>query len=234
MPAAKKTATKRATKTATKTVRKSAAKSATRTATKSTRKTTAAKRPVRRPTAAAPTVAETPPSVGPGSGSSASILGAPVDIARAIFAEVDAHDPDGVVAHNAEDCADDFVAVGEFHGRAAIRALFAEMFAAVPDFSIKPVLIVGDETRAVVQWRATGRFTGSAFQGITATGRQIDLKGVDVMEFEGGQLVRNTIYYDGATFARQIGLLPPQGSRADRAMLSAFNAKTKLLRRSGR
>ena len=40
----------------------------------------------------------------------------------------------------------------------------------------------------------------------------------------------NTAYFDGASFARQIGMLPPDGSGADRAMKSAFNAVTKLRR----
>jgi hypothetical protein len=49
----------------------------------------------------------------------------------------------------------------------------------------------------------------------------------------GSRLIQhNTIYYDGATFARQIGLLPGLGSRADQALLAAFNAKTTLSQRA--
>jgi hypothetical protein len=32
---------------------------------------------------------------------------------------------------------------------------------------------------------------------------------------------------DGAEFARQIGMLPARGSRADRAMLATFNTATR-------
>ncbi len=39
--------------------------------------------------------------------------------------------------------------------------------------------------------------------------------------------VRSTVYSDGTTFARQIGMLPTAGSRADRAMQSALNAVTR-------
>jgi hypothetical protein len=55
------------------------------------------------------------------------------------------------------------------------------------------------------------------------------------MEFEDGLLRYNTVYYDGLAFARQIGLLPPAGSRRDKAIMGGFNALTKLksaLRRS--
>ena len=44
----------------------------------------------------------------------------------------------------------------------------------------------------------------------------------------GGRLVDNTIYYDGLSFARQIGILPSEGSRGDRALTAAFNARTDL------
>ena len=54
---------------------------------------------------------------------------------------------------------------------------------------------------------------------------------MDVMEIADGFIQHNTIYYDGATFARQIGMLPPQGSRADRALISAFNARTRARQR---
>ena len=40
----------------------------------------------------------------------------------------------------------------------------------------------------------------------------------------------NTAYYDGASFARQVGMLPAEGSGAERAMKGAFNAVTKMRR----
>jgi hypothetical protein len=88
------------------------------------------------------------------------------------------------------------------------------------------------DRQAVVQWRADGTFTGSPFLGIEATGRRIEIRGVDVMRFDAdGKIDENTIYYDGAEFARQLGMLPPRDSAADRLTLSAFNAKTRLARR---
>jgi hypothetical protein len=80
-----------------------------------------------------------------------------------------------------------------------------------------------------------GTFDGGPFQGIEPTGRVIEIRGIDVMEFEDSLLRYNTVYYDGLSFARQVGLLPAAGSRADRGMLAAFNATTKTkarLRRS--
>ena len=77
----------------------------------------------------------------------------------------------------------------------------------------------------------TGTFTGGPFQGILPTGRRAEIRGADVMEISGGLIQHNTIYYDGAAFARQIGMLPSRGSRADRALLAALNAKSRLTQR---
>jgi hypothetical protein len=46
-----------------------------------------------------------------------------------------------------------------------------------------------------------------------------------------GKLDANTVYYDGAEFARQIGMLPPRVSVADRGLSRAFNARMRLARR---
>ena len=68
--------------------------------------------------------------------------------------------------------------------------------------------------------------------GIEPTGTRIDLPGVDVLRFDPeGRVTENVVYYDGAAFARQIGMLPRRDSAADRAMLHAFNATTKAKRR---
>jgi steroid delta-isomerase-like uncharacterized protein len=162
---------------------------------------------------------------------SSAAIRTPADVARAVFDAVSKRDLDGIVAAGAPESVDDFVAIGEFRGHDAVRAFFRELFAAFPDFTMTVDRIVADDTTAVVQWHAAGTFTGGPFQSITPTGRRVEVRGVDVMEIADGLIQHNTIYYDGATFARQIGLLPGVGSRADQALLAAFNAKTTLSQR---
>lgn len=152
----------------------------------------------------------------------------PSDVARAIFDALGRHDLDAALDLVAEDSVDDFVAIGRFDGRPAIRAFFDGLLAAFPDFAIEVDRIVGDDAAAVVQWRASGGFTGAPFQGIEPTGKRVELRGVDVMQVTGGLVTFNTIYYDGASFARQVGMLPTSGSTTDRAVLSVFNAATRL------
>jgi len=155
----------------------------------------------------------------------------PAQVARAAFEAVGRRDPDAIVELGAVDYVDDFVAIGRFRGRAAVKDFFRGTFAAFPDFDMTVDRIVADEHSAVVQWHLSGTFSGAAFQGIRPTGRRVEIRGVDVMEIADGLIQHNTIYYDGASFARQIGLLPGQGSRADRAMMAAFNALTRIRRR---
>ena len=162
---------------------------------------------------------------------SSATIRAPADVARAAFAAVISKDPDSIIAHGAPEWVDDFVAIGEICGHQAIRTFFSEVFSAFPDFELTVNKIVADETSAVVQWRAVGTFTGAPFQGIAPTGRRVEIRGADVMEISDGLIQHNTIYYDGATFARQVGLLPRPGSRADQALVTIFNAKTSLSQR---
>ena len=66
------------------------------------------------------------------------------------------------------------------------------------------------------------------FQGVDPTGRRIEIRGCDCVEVDDGEIVRNTAYYDGAAFARGLGLLPQVGSSGEKAMMAAFNAVTKV------
>lgn len=153
---------------------------------------------------------------------------APEDVARGVFEATTNHDLDALRELVQPDGVDDFVPVGEFRGPDAILGFFKEMFGAFPDFSITADRIVTADSTAVVQWHVSGTFTGTAFQGMLATGRRVELRGVDVMEITDGRVHRNTIYFDGAEMARQIGMLPQKDSPADRALLGAFNARTRL------
>jgi predicted ester cyclase len=153
---------------------------------------------------------------------------------RRAFEAIAARDVDDLATLWDESTLDVFVALqSEVVGATELRVFFEEMFAAVPDleFVIEEVHEV-DEAVAVGQWHLTGTFSGGSFQGIEPTGRRLDLRGIDVMRFEGGILRRTDIYYDGLAFARQIGMLPAADSPADRGMRHAFNAVTRSRRRA--
>jgi steroid delta-isomerase-like uncharacterized protein len=152
----------------------------------------------------------------------------PLKVARAVFDALGRKDLTALSEFHTDETVDDFVAIGEIRGTSAIRQFFDELFAAFPDFEMTVDRIVADRSTAVVQWHATGTFSGGKYQGIEPTGKTVETRGADVMEIADGHVVRDTIYYDGASFARQIGMLPRSGSGTDKAMMSAFNTATRL------
>ena len=149
---------------------------------------------------------------------------------RSYFDAMNRRDVEGMVSHWREDGVDDMVPVGILRGRDEMRDYFNSLFAATPDATTTVTRLVAGEQSCAVEWRIEGTFEGAAYMGIEPTGKHIEVRGMDLFEVEDGEIVTNTGYFDGASFARQIGMLPPDGSGADRAMKSAFNAVTKLRR----
>jgi steroid delta-isomerase-like uncharacterized protein len=155
------------------------------------------------------------------------------EVADSYFAAVSAADPDAMAAHWSSDGVDDLVPVGILRGPDEVRQYFRELFAAFPDWEFVVERITADERVAAVQWRSSGTHTGGPLMGIEATGKRVDLRGCDCVEVEDGMLVRNTAYSDAAAAMRAAGVLPPQESGAEKAMLAAFNAATKARRAIG-
>lgn len=154
----------------------------------------------------------------------------PAEIAHQIFELLNKRDLDTLTELYHDDLLEDFVAIGPCHGPQETRRFFEELFEAFPDFHLEPVHVVATGDDAVVQWRASGTLSGASFQGLAPNGKALELRGVDVMRFREGKLAQNTVYYDGAAFARGVGLLPPVGSWMERALFAGFNAFTTLRR----
>jgi steroid delta-isomerase-like uncharacterized protein len=150
--------------------------------------------------------------------------------ARSYFDALARRDADGMLEHWSEEGVVDLVPLGILRGGAQIGAFFRELFAAFPDLETTVTRLAAGQNEVAVEWRMSGNFTGEPFQGIEATGRPVELRGIDLIEIEDGKNVSNTAYYDGMAFAREIGLLPAQDSGAERAMRSAVNAATRLRR----
>ena len=116
-------------------------------------------------------------------------------------------------------------------GADEIAAYFEVVFRALPDFHMQVVDLIESGDHVFVQWHLTGTHSGGPFQGIEATGKRIELDGMDHFVMRDGKTVSNFIVYDQLQFARQIGFLPEDGSAGDRAAKAAFNGGNRLLRR---
>jgi steroid delta-isomerase-like uncharacterized protein len=119
--------------------------------------------------------------------------------------------------------------VGVFRGVEEVRRFFEALFRAVPDLELVVEGTTSEADRVVAQWRRQGTFSGGPlFNGVQPTGGRLELRGCDVIEVRDGRIVRNTAYQDGIELARGLGMMPPQDSPAERAMIAAFNAATKV------
>jgi steroid delta-isomerase-like uncharacterized protein len=115
-------------------------------------------------------------------------------------------------------------------GADEIAQYFNDTFAALPDFRIEIVAMAVEDEHAFVQWKITGTHQGPLL-GIEPTGKSIALDGIDHFVTRDRKIVSNFIVTDQMDYARQLGVMPPDGSPADRAMKAAMNARTKLARR---
>ncbi|MGB0095399.1 MAG: ester cyclase [Solirubrobacteraceae bacterium] len=119
----------------------------------------------------------------------------------------------------------------EMNSRDEIVQWFRGLFDAVPDLhmEVEDVAVAGEpgRERVTVRWHITGTFAGAPYVGIEPTGRPLSLHGMDLIDIESGRVAGNNVYYDQLTFARQIGMLPREGSLGDTLMTSAFNLATK-------
>jgi len=153
-------------------------------------------------------------------------------VATTYFDALTRRDVEAAVACWAPDGVDHFIGQTTAEGPDEVRAFFTGLFRAIPDFafSVESMTVEGD--RAAVRWHASGTFSGdTAFQGIEPTGQHVTLTGLDLVEVRDGRIARNEAFSDGLGLARQLGMLPPLGSRGDQGMLRAFNAKTRAARR---
>jgi hypothetical protein len=128
----------------------------------------------------------------------------------------------------------DYFPHAEIRGPRDLEAWFSSLIAAAPDvhWDVKTIVTEGDI--GFVRWHLTGTFTGESILGFAATGSKFALDGMDNFVFEDGTIKTAHVVYDQLAFARQIGMIPDDGTLADRIGKAAFNALTKLKRLFGR
>ncbi|HEY2438220.1 MAG TPA: ester cyclase [Solirubrobacteraceae bacterium] len=115
-------------------------------------------------------------------------------------------------------------------GAEEIATYFRETLAAISDFHMDLLAITEQGEDVFVQWHLTGTHTGP-IQGIEPTGKPIAVDGMDHFVIRDGKVISNFVVFDQMQYARQLGMMPPDGSAGDRAVKTAFNAKTKLSQR---
>lgn len=84
------------------------------------------------------------------------------------------------------------------------------------------------------RWRMRGTMTGELDPpGFASTGRSMEVEGVDLWEMRDGRIARYRAFYDMNDVARQLGIAPAAGSRAEKAMVALQRLQARMLRRRG-
>lgn len=157
---------------------------------------------------------------------------APEAVARRYFAAVAARDVDAMVACWRPGGLDRLHGQADLIAPEGVRAWFQALFAAVPDAAMEVLSTTTEDDRCAVRWRLTGTFAGpGAWQGFEPTGARLDIQGCDLLTVEDGLVVANEAYTDGMEIGRQLGLLPPRDSGAERRLASLTNLRTRAARR---
>jgi steroid delta-isomerase-like uncharacterized protein len=122
---------------------------------------------------------------------------------------------------------------GTFHGPAGCREWLGTFHTALPDAQTEIVSAFAEGDRVATEHIGRGTHTGpfvTPAGAIPPTGRRIELRIGEVYELSEGKIRRLHAYYDSSTMMRQLGLLPPQGSAAERAMTALMGLGVKARR----
>ncbi len=105
------------------------------------------------------------------------------------------------------DAVDHDPAPGQGAGREGFKAFFNELTTAFPDAHIEPAHMVADDEHVAIAYTLTGTHRGD-FNGVAPTGKTIEVRGVQIGRFEGGQIVERWGSSDELGILKQLGVDP--------------------------
>jgi steroid delta-isomerase-like uncharacterized protein len=146
------------------------------------------------------------------------------------------HEPDRLLELMTEDIVyDDSAWPTTMHGHADVREFVTHAWRAMPDLEFHmldgPFLHEGSP-KAAFYWEGTGTFTGPLDPpGLAPTGAKVAFDGFDLQEYRDGRVCRLRITFDMLDVSRQIGMVPRQGSRAEKVGAAAQRLSVRVRER---
>jgi steroid delta-isomerase-like uncharacterized protein len=104
-------------------------------------------------------------------------------------------------------------------GKAAVTAYLESTWRTFPDLHFtwpEGPYCSFDGTKLACHWRVTGTMQGPVDPGFAPTGRTVEAEGVDLLELRDGLVCDYVGFFDARGMARQIGVMPAPGGRAER------------------
>jgi hypothetical protein len=156
---------------------------------------------------------------------------------QTVVSAFNAHDVSRFVATMTEDVVfHHSAAPAPLRGRAEVGAFYGDtVWTAFPDLTLK--LLDGPffhprAPRVSFNWLAVGTHDGHFTPpGLAPTRKRVEADVREILEISDGQLAKVRIVVDMNDLMRQLGLLPPPGSRGERAIAAMQRLQMKLLRR---
>ncbi|HEX6514214.1 MAG TPA: ester cyclase [Nocardioidaceae bacterium] len=122
-----------------------------------------------------------------------------------------AGDLDGVMELYADDSSQ-LMPDGVFEGRSAIRDRLAKDVTGFSDLAHRVVSYVEQGDAFADEWVFVGTHTGLVVlpdgTEVPATGKRVEVPGMELVRVRNGKIVVDNLYYDNLAVAAQLGLLP--------------------------
>jgi steroid delta-isomerase-like uncharacterized protein len=120
-------------------------------------------------------------------------------------------------------------------GVGAVQEFMRTSFHAFPDLRFgepDPPVVAVSEDVVLWAWHMEGTHRGAIDPpGFAATGRTMRVEGVDQWTMREGRIALYRAFYDMNDLARQLGIVPPPGSAAERGMVALQRLQARFARR---
>ena len=94
----------------------------------------------------------------------------------------------------------------DVHGPGGFKEYVGMYRAAFPDLHVQIQDQLAEGDRVATRWTGTGTHNGE-LAGITPTGKQVTLPGMEIVRIANGKLVEGWEGYDSGTLMRQLGVM---------------------------
>ena len=97
--------------------------------------------------------------------------------------------------------------LGQSPDRVGHKQILAAFRSAFPDLNVTTEDTVAEGDTVVTRWTARGTHRGE-LMGIAPTGKEVAIKGIDVLRIAGGRMVERWAEYNDLELMQQLGVVP--------------------------
>jgi len=160
----------------------------------------------------------------------------PAEFAKRFMDVWNAHDIDRLMALLTDDIVwIDPTMPAPLEGAGAVRDFLHNGLRAFPDLHFTEAdrpHVTADEDNVAKAWVMEGTMLGDLDPpGFAPTGRRMRVEGVDLWLMREGKIAVYRTFYDVTHIARQLGIMPMYGSRAERGLVTLQRLQARLLRK---